>query len=148
MQIVYLLHKNATYYGGIQGAKSCLPDLEMPCFFMTIRSVKISPQVNEKQRCRRFYGTFSDRPNGITKRMDATVADRGVCRRRGASSSLDRAPSVTNDIVAFSHMASILCSYIGPPQGQGCGRPPAGQIPTVDSIHVAIVCTTEKGGTK
>ena len=26
--------------------------------------------------------------------------------------------------------SSVLCSYTSPPQGQGCGRPPAGQIPT------------------
>ena len=29
-----------------------------------------------------LYGTFFDRPNGITKRTDAVTAGRGVCRRK------------------------------------------------------------------
>ena len=103
---------------------------------MTFRSVKISPQVNEKQRCRHFYGTFSDRPNGITKGTDATVADRGVCRARGASSLLDRTPCAANDNVASATWRPFYVRELAPRRGRDVARRAKSQLLTTSILKI------------
>ena len=74
-------------------------------------------------------------PNGITKRMDATVADRGVCRRRGPPSSLERTPSVANDIVASATWRPSYAHELAPRRGRETGaqrRNPKPRIRTIE----------------